>query len=152
MTYYVDTTDHEPGRICPKCGSHFSIFPTLKAASKYAEKHGYETIVGPTGDTVKPWKSRRELEGDLADVKAIADAYKEAVKAAAAQTKEDAKEHEARMLQAGYIPLETFRSMVDRNVTGDGRDGYSEYNLTVRVRDTDARAANILNAIVNGRP
>lgn len=140
-----------------KIKSRWKYFDTLPKAVRFAREHGLPAgdILDQEGNVLPPidldepiYYTHHQLRMRLEATERAA-AYAAEAKALADK---DAEEHEARMLQAGYIPLETFRRMVDHQVTGNGREGYTEYNITLRVRDTDDRAANIFNALVNGRP
>jgi hypothetical protein len=160
VAFYVDKFPEEPHSKGPDhlhhCEPCFPSFPTLKAARKYAEKHG-DPELGPlpvldeNGDTVPPRRTRKDMQADIDRVNEELTRQRQRVANIVQASKDADIARTQQLLQAGLIPLEEFRNRVERPSfqIEDHRDRM-EYRLTYVVLPEDVTGADIINKIVNG--
>lgn len=160
MAFYVDKFPEEPHSKGPDhlhhCEPCFPSFPTLKAARKYAEKHG-DPELGPlpvldeNGDTVPPRRTRKDMQADIDRVNEELTRQRQRVENIVQAKKEADIAHAQQLLRAGLVPLQELRDRIGREDFESVHHGaYVEYSMTFRVMGADVTGADIINKIVNG--
>lgn len=164
MAYYVDKHPEQENDFERNCEPCFPKFKKLKDARAYAKEHGDTLgalpILDKNGDTVmfpQPNQGKAELRAALESANQIIDEYKSAIAGASRsmQTyREDVQKEldrrDTAMLEAGYIPLKKFQSMVGQVNGQNWGAGFTLYDVKLQPKDGDVLAGDIMTAIIRG--
>lgn len=159
MAYYVDkhpeeneATHADHFRHCEPC---FPSFPTLKAARKYAEKHGDPergplSVLDEEGTIIPARRTRKDMQADIDRATEELARQRQRVENIV-QAKQDADiAATQKLLRAGLIPLDELRRCLMHGVTAEHQKDGIFYTLTMYVANDDTTGADIIVKIVNG--